>query len=221
VPDRARLAGGRTFDANLLSNSQAWSSRRHDGRQPISNYAFKPIAEQALRSNQTIVPQRLNAALAFILPLRARNLRVVKECIELTRRPDCRLARDCGSVGGKALRRAAFVRLSLSASPVSSSVRGLSSAGRIARGWRAGTVLASAGGWHCGKCEARLPRLARRLSCRPQSRVIAAARLRAVGSAAHARLGHKDEKLTMQSSRRRIRLLAQAGHSGRRGLLRR
>jgi len=27
------------------------------------NYAFKPIAEQALRSNQTIVPQRLNAAL--------------------------------------------------------------------------------------------------------------------------------------------------------------
>ena len=31
-----------------------------------SNYAFKPIAEQALRSNQTIVPQRLNAALAFI-----------------------------------------------------------------------------------------------------------------------------------------------------------
>jgi hypothetical protein len=31
------------------------------------NYAFKPIAEQALRSNQTIVPQRLNAALAFTL----------------------------------------------------------------------------------------------------------------------------------------------------------
>jgi hypothetical protein len=30
-----------------------------------ANYAFKPIAEQALRSNQTIVPQRLNAALAF------------------------------------------------------------------------------------------------------------------------------------------------------------
>ena len=28
-----------------------------------SNYAFKPIAEQALRPNQTIVPQRLNAAL--------------------------------------------------------------------------------------------------------------------------------------------------------------
>ena len=28
-----------------------------------SNYAFNPIAEQALRSNQTIVPQRLNAAL--------------------------------------------------------------------------------------------------------------------------------------------------------------
>ena len=31
----------------------------------IPNYAFKPIAEQALRSNQTIVPQRLNAALDF------------------------------------------------------------------------------------------------------------------------------------------------------------
>ena len=33
------------------------------------NYAFKPIAEQALRSNQTIVPQRLNAALDFRLKL--------------------------------------------------------------------------------------------------------------------------------------------------------
>jgi hypothetical protein len=31
----------------------------------ISNYAFNPIAEQALRSNQTIVPQRVNAALEF------------------------------------------------------------------------------------------------------------------------------------------------------------
>ena len=30
-----------------------------------SNYAFNPIAEQALRSNQTIVPQRVNAALDF------------------------------------------------------------------------------------------------------------------------------------------------------------
>ena len=29
----------------------------------MPNYAFKPIAEQALGSNQTIVPQRLNAAL--------------------------------------------------------------------------------------------------------------------------------------------------------------
>ena len=35
------------------------------------NYAFKPIAEQALRSNQAIVPQRLNAALELFssLPL--------------------------------------------------------------------------------------------------------------------------------------------------------
>jgi hypothetical protein len=32
----------------------------------MPNYAFKPIAEQALRPNQTIVPQRLNAALEFI-----------------------------------------------------------------------------------------------------------------------------------------------------------
>ena len=63
MPDRARLAGGRTFEANLLSNSQAWNVGMHDGRQPISNYAFNPIAEQALRSNQTIVPQRVNAAL--------------------------------------------------------------------------------------------------------------------------------------------------------------
>ena len=31
----------------------------------ISNYAFNPIAEQALRSNQTIVPQRVNAALGL------------------------------------------------------------------------------------------------------------------------------------------------------------
>jgi len=30
------------------------------------NYAFKPIAEQAFRSNQTIVSQRLNAALDLI-----------------------------------------------------------------------------------------------------------------------------------------------------------
>ena len=31
-----------------------------------SNYAFNPIAEQALRSDQTIVPQRVNAALALM-----------------------------------------------------------------------------------------------------------------------------------------------------------
>ena len=33
----------------------------HSAQKP--NYAFKPIAEQALRPNQTVVPQRLNAAL--------------------------------------------------------------------------------------------------------------------------------------------------------------
>jgi len=65
VPDRARLAGGRTVEACASSNSQPWNVGMHDGRQPISNYAFKPIAEQALRSNLTAVPQRLNAALAF------------------------------------------------------------------------------------------------------------------------------------------------------------
>lgn len=31
-----------------------------------SNYAFNPIAELSLRSNQTIVPQRVNAALGVI-----------------------------------------------------------------------------------------------------------------------------------------------------------
>ncbi len=31
-----------------------------------SNYAFNPIAEQALGPNQTIVPQRVNAALGFL-----------------------------------------------------------------------------------------------------------------------------------------------------------
>jgi len=30
-----------------------------------ANYAFKPIAEQALRSNQSVMPQRLNAALGL------------------------------------------------------------------------------------------------------------------------------------------------------------
>jgi len=34
-----------------------------NGCEGKSNYAIKPIAEQALRSNQTIVPQRLIAAL--------------------------------------------------------------------------------------------------------------------------------------------------------------
>jgi hypothetical protein len=36
----------------------------------ISNYAFKPIAEQARRSKQNIVPQRLNAALDLGVELR-------------------------------------------------------------------------------------------------------------------------------------------------------
>ena len=144
----------------------------------------------------------------------------MKECIELRERQDCRVARDGGFVGENALRRAAFVRLSLSASPVGGSVHGLSADGRIADGWRAGTVVASPGVRQCWTLEARVPHLARRLSLRYWSEA-AAARLLAVGSTAHARLGLEDEKLTMQSSRRRNRLLAQIGHSRRRGLLRR
>jgi hypothetical protein len=40
-----------------------------------SNYAFKPIAEQARRPNQAIVPQRLNAALDLndLVPTPYRN----------------------------------------------------------------------------------------------------------------------------------------------------
>jgi hypothetical protein len=34
------------------------------------NYAFNPIAEQALRPNQTIVPQRVNAALDLMQRVR-------------------------------------------------------------------------------------------------------------------------------------------------------
>jgi hypothetical protein len=144
----------------------------------------------------------------------------VKECTEVILGPDCRVARECGSVGEKALRRAAFVRLSPSASPLGGSVQDLLPAGRIAGGWRADRVVASAGGWQCWPGEVRLPRLARRLSGRFTSEA-AAARLRAVGASAHARSGLEDEKLTMQSSRRRNRLLAQTGRSRRRGLLRR
>ena len=38
------------------------------------NYAFNPIAEQALRSNQLIVPQRVNAALAVAGDLMAMSI---------------------------------------------------------------------------------------------------------------------------------------------------
>ena len=40
-----------------------WTALRHSVCGERSNYAFKPIAGQPLRPNQTIVPQRLNAAL--------------------------------------------------------------------------------------------------------------------------------------------------------------
>ena len=116
----------------------------------------------------------------------------MKECIELRERQDCRVARDGGFVGENALRRAAFVRLSLSASPLGGSVHGLWPDGRIADGWRAGTVVASSAGRQCWTLEARVPHLARRLSLRYWSEA-AAARLRAVGASAHARLGLKDE----------------------------
>ena len=46
-----------------------------------SNYAFKPIAEQALGSNQTIVPQRLNAALGLITVTIA-NMSMYREIID-------------------------------------------------------------------------------------------------------------------------------------------
>jgi len=46
----------------LYGLSIAWVTHSLQMR---SNYAFKSIAEQALRSNQTIVPQRVNAALGL------------------------------------------------------------------------------------------------------------------------------------------------------------
>ena len=60
---RARLAGGRTFGTLPWSNSLVWSMRIHNGRQPISNYAIKPTPELARRSNRTLPPARLIAAL--------------------------------------------------------------------------------------------------------------------------------------------------------------
>ncbi len=42
-----------------------WTALRHLVRGERPNFAFKPVAEQALRSNKTIAPQRLNAALGF------------------------------------------------------------------------------------------------------------------------------------------------------------
>ncbi len=48
-------------------------------RKQKSNYAFNPIAEQALGSNQTIVPQRVNAALEFNLKLHRGNRNVQLE----------------------------------------------------------------------------------------------------------------------------------------------
>ena len=116
----------------------------------------------------------------------------MKECTEITLGPDCRVARDSGSVGEKALRRAAFVRLSPSASPLGGSVQDLLPTGRIAGGWRADRVVASAGGRDCWTLEGRLPHLARRLGRRWWP-VAAAACLRADGASAHARLGLKDE----------------------------
>ena len=38
----------------------------------MPNYAFNPIAEQALRPNETIVPQRVNAALGLFKEPRTR-----------------------------------------------------------------------------------------------------------------------------------------------------
>ena len=53
------------------------------GAEPTSNYAFKPIAELALCSNQTIVPQRLNAALAVMTELNKVNEPLIHEARKL------------------------------------------------------------------------------------------------------------------------------------------
>jgi hypothetical protein len=132
----------------------------------------------------------------------------VKECTEITRRPDCRIARDCGSVGGKHF----AARPSCGCRSVQARWAALYKACRqlaalLAVGGRAplslrpvvgiaGSVRQGCRAWRGG-------------SLAVQSVAFAAARLRAVGSTAHARLGLEDEKLTMQSSRRRNRLLAQ------------
>jgi len=56
-----------------------------------SNYAFKPIAEQALRSKQSVVPQRLNAA----LDLRVKLPEIDQTELSLERKVDCRLGGCC------------------------------------------------------------------------------------------------------------------------------
>ena len=61
-----------------------------------ANYAFKPIAEQALRSFQTIVPQRLNAALAIMSPYRHSNFAKCALALSLLIFPAVALAMGCG-----------------------------------------------------------------------------------------------------------------------------
>ena len=102
-------------------------------RQMTANYAFKPTAEQALRSSQSRVPRRLNAALASFGSFIARNFVVVKEGTELTLEPDCRMARG-GYTGGGGRRRAVCGRVPLGASPVGHTAQTSSPACRIVRG---------------------------------------------------------------------------------------
>ena len=158
---------------------------------------------------------------------------VVKEGTEITLEPACRIARG-GYLGGGGRRRAVCGRVPLGASPVGRSAHTPSRVCRIVRGgyrvgggrrravdWRAALSL-----WNVAWVPGEV-----RPDCRDGAAAFcglgsAAARLRAVVPSAHARAAGvgcviKDEKLTMQSSRRRNRLLAQTGHSRRRGLLRR
>ncbi len=158
---------------------------------------------------------------------------MVEEGTEIILGPGCRIVRG-GYLRGGGRRRAVCGRVPLGASPVGHSAQTSLSACRIVRGgYKVGGGRRRAVGgrvalslWNA----AWVPREVRP-ECRGGAAALcvlgsAAARLRAVGGSGHARAAGvgcviKDEQLTMQSSRRRNRLLAQTGHSGRRGLLRR
>ena len=158
---------------------------------------------------------------------------VVKEGTGITLEPDCRIARG-GYLGGGGRRRAVCGRVPLALWKVAWVPRDLSPDCRNVRvGYRVGGGRRRAVGGRLTRTlwnAAWVPREVRS-DCRVGAAAFcglgsAAARSRAVVASAHARAAGvvcvvKDEELTMQSSRRRNRLLAQTGHSRRRGLLRR